>query len=279
MMKAVVPISSTTPAKAPSAIGKVLAYQLNDVVRSRWAIVYALFFLIVTDALFRFGGGGTQVILSLLNVVLILIPLVSLIFGTMYLYSTREFVELMLAQPVRRTDLFAGLYAGLLLPLALGFVLGVGLPFLWHGAAVGDHLPTLGRLLGVGVMLTAAFLALAFWISVRFEDRVKGLGAALLLWLFLAVVYDGLLLLVAYTFSAYPLEQPMIALGLLNPISLARVLLLLTLDVAALLGYTGAAFERFFGTGLGTLLSLAALVAWWAIPLVLARRRFLRKDF
>jgi len=270
--------ASLASVRSPRATAKILKYELNDALRSKWALAYTVFFLVVTDALFRFGGGGGQVVLSLLNVVLILVPLVSLVFGTVYLYNAREFTELMLAQPVRRSALFAGLYGGLALPLTAGFVLGVGLPFVWHGAAAA-YLPTLGRLLLVGVLLTASALALAFWIAVLFEDRVKGLAAALVLWLFLAVVYDGLLLLVAYTFSAYPLETPMIVLGLLNPVSLARVLLLLTLDVAALLGYTGAAFERFFGTALGTGLSLGALLMWCAVPLALARRRFLRKDF
>ncbi len=273
-------VTLSAPAfKRAPATAKVFKYQLSNVLRSTWAIAYTLFFLVITDALFRFGGGGSQVVLSLLNVVLILIPLVSLVFGTIYLYSSREFVEMMLAQPVRRTDLFTGLYAGLLVPLVVGFLLGVGLPFLWHGGTATEYLPTLLRLLFVGSMLTASFLALAFYIAVRFEDRVQGLGAALLSWVFLAVVYDGLLLMVAATFSRYPLEQPMIILGMLNPVSLARVLLLLTMDVAALLGYTGAAFERFFGTGLGTGLSFLALLAWIVVPLWLARRRFVRRDF
>lgn len=264
--------------RAP-ATAKVFKYQLSNVLRSTWAIAYMLFFLVVTDALFRFGGGGSQVVLSLMNVVLILIPLVSLVFGTAYLYNSREFVEMMLAQPVRRTDLFAGLFLGLTVPLVVGFVLGVGLPFLWHGGVASEYLPTLARLLFVGTMLTASFLALAFLIAVQFEDRVQGLGAALLVWAFLAIIYDGLLLLVAATFSAYPLETPMIVLGMLNPVSLARVLLLLTMDVAALLGYTGAAFERFFGTGMGTALSFLALLAWVVLPLWFARRRFVSRDF
>lgn len=270
--------TASLPAHTPRTTTKLLKYELRDALRSRWALAYAAFFLVVTDALFRFGGGGSQVVLSLLNVVLILVPLVSLVFGTVYLYNTREYVQMMLAQPVRRSALFAGLYGGLAIPLAGAFVLGVGLPFIWHGAAIA-YLPTLGRLLTVGVLLTASTVALAFLISVVFEDRLRGLAAALLLWLFLAVVYDGLLLMVAYTFSRYPLETPMIVLGMLNPVSLARVLLLLTLDVAALLGYTGAAFERFFGTVLGSALSLGALLAWCALPLWLAYRRFVRRDF
>lgn len=273
-------VTLPSPSAAPaSPLAKLLAYQLHDVVRSRWAPAYAVFFLVVTDALFRFGGGGEQVILSLLNVVLLLIPLVGLVYGTMYVYSARDWTEMMLAQPVRRRDLFLALYGGLVLPLAGGFVLGTALPFLWHGGVAAEHLPTLARLLGVGVLLTAASLALAFAVAIRFDDRVRGLGTALLLWIVLAVLYDGLLLLVAVTFSAYPLEGPMIALGALNPISLARVLLLLQLDVAALLGYTGAAVERFFGSGLGTVLSLGALLAWVAGPLALAYHRFARKDF
>ncbi|HLT46136.1 MAG TPA: ABC transporter permease subunit [Rubricoccaceae bacterium] len=262
---------------APSAAVPVLRYALRDAVRGRWAPLYALFFGAVTDALFRFSGGGEQVLLSLLNVVLLLVPLVSLVFGVAYLYGARAFVELMLAQPIRRRALFAGLYGGLLAPLALVLVLGVGLPFAWHGGAALAG--PLARLLGAGVLLTAAFLALAFLVAVRFEDRMKGLGAALVLWLLLAVVYDGVVLMVAYAFAAYPLERPMIALAMLNPISLARVLLLLDLDVAALLGYTGAAFERFFGTAWGTGLTLGALLGWVAAPLALALRRFHRKDF
>lgn len=261
------------------AVGKVLKYELSDLVRSKWVVAYAAFFLVVTDALFRFGGGSAHVVLSLMNVVLVLIPLVSLIFGTIYLYSARDFTELMLAQPVRRGHLFAGLYAGLVLPLAAGFALGVTLPFLWHGGAAGAEGRTLALLVLVGVLLTATFLALAFLIAVRFDDRMKGLGAALLVWLFLAIVYDGLVLVAVHTFSTYPLERPLLALTLLNPVDLGRVLLLLNLDTAALLGYTGAVFERFFGTVLGFGVALLALGAWCAIPLAFARRLFRRKDF
>ncbi|MDX1420313.1 MAG: ABC transporter permease subunit [Rubricoccaceae bacterium] len=267
----------TTAAPHSPAV-RLLGYELRDVLRSRWAAAYALFFLAVTDAFFRFSGGGEQVVLSLVNVVLILIPLVNLVFGVGYLYNAREFTELMLAQPVRRRDLFLALYGGLAVPLALGFVLGVTLPFAWHDAAV-PHAAPLVRLLLAGVLLTATFLALALLLAVRFDDRVKGLGAALLLWLGLAVLYDGLVLLVAYTFSDWPLETPMLVLTTLNPISLARVLLLLSLDVAALLGYTGAAFERFFGDGLGTATAFGALALWAVVPLGLAYRRFVRKDF
>lgn len=257
---------------------KVLKYELRDVLRGRWVIAYAAFFLLLTEALLRFGGTGGSALLSLMNVVLLVIPLMSLLFGAMYLYGAREFNELLLSQPVSRPQLFGGLYLGLALPLALAFAAGVSLPFLGRASAAGGLGP-LAALLGVGIALTLVFTALAFLVATRLDDRAQGLGAAVLLWLLLAVVYDGLVLVVAATFVDYPLEKPMLALMLANPLDLGRVLLLMTFDAAALMGYTGAVFQRFFGTFTGTGLAVAALLAWLAVPLVLGLRRFQRKDF
>lgn len=256
----------------------VIKYELRDVVRGKWILVYALFFLVVTEVLFRFGGGSARALLSLSNLVLILIPLVSIVFGAMYLYNAREFVELLLSQPVDRAALFGGLYAGLALPLSAGFLVGVGLPFAFHGVEAASH-TTLLTLAVAGVLLTCIFVALAFVIAVTFEDKVRGLGVALFLWLFFSVIYDGGVLLLANAFADYPLEQPMIALMLLNPVDLARVLLLLTFDVSALMGYTGAVFEQFFGSLLGVVVATTALAIWAGVPLWLGGRRFKKKDF
>lgn len=258
---------------------KVIKYQLQDVLRSKWLAVYGLFFLAATDALFRFGGSGERVILSLMNVVLIVVPLVGIVLGAMYLYSSREYIELLLAQPIRRRSLFLGLYAGLTLPLALAFAAGVGLPFLYHGALGGAGLGPFGLLLGTGVLLKVVFVALAFGIALATEDRIKGLGAALVVWMFFSVIYNGLVLLVIQLFSDYPLQQPVIVMSLLNPIDLGRILLLLSLDVSALMGFTGAVFQTFFGSATGRLVSLAAMLAWIAVPLWWGHRAFLRKNF
>jgi Cu-processing system permease protein len=187
---------------------RVAGYQMRDVARSRWLIAYALFFLVLTDALFRFGGGGSRALLSLVDVVLFIVPLVTIVFGTMYLYNAREFVELILAQPVRRRAVFGGLYAGLVGPLVLGFVAGVAIPFAVHGAT--DAAGTLVAVLGIGTLLTLVFGAIALLIAVRADDRLKGLGVAIGVWLLTAVVYDGVVLLLVSTFADYPLERPML---------------------------------------------------------------------
>ena len=66
---------------------------------------------------------------------------------------------------------------------------------------------------------------------------------------------------------------------LANPVDLARVLLLLQLDISALMGYTGAVLKNAFGSVQGVVLATAALSLWVAVPLWLGGRSFVRKDF
>jgi Cu-processing system permease protein len=261
-----------------SAGAQILGYELRNLFRSRWVVIYGVLFLLLTDALFRFGGSGDRVLLSLTNVVLLLIPLVAIVFGTMHLYHAREFIQLMLAQPVPRLALFAGLYGGLAVPLATAFVAGVGVPFVLHGG-LASGAGGMGLLLVAGVLLTLVFTALAFLIALRFQDRATGLGAAIVLWLGIAVIYDGLVLLAVALLGDWPLERPLLAATFLNPVDLGRVLLVLRFDLSALSGYTGAVFARFFGSGSGLGLAVGALALWAALPLIWGGRRFARKDF
>lgn len=255
---------------------KVAGYELQDVMRSRWIIAYGIFFLGLSEALLRFGGGSAHAMISLVNVVLLIVPLVGIVFGTMYLYSAREFIELLLSQPVDRKQLYAGLYTGLSIPLSAAFLVGTALPFVVRGLEGGT---ALASLLAGGTFLTFIFVGFAFPISIRFDERVKGLALALGIWLLLTVVYDGLVLLVIQAAVDYPLEIPALVMTLFNPVDLARIVLLLQFDVAALMGYTGAVFERFFGSFAGTAASAAALMLWTAVPFVVGMLRFQKKDF
>lgn len=257
-------------------MGRLLRAQLRDVLRSRWLPGYGLMFLLLTDLLFRFGGTGDRVLLSLLNVVLLLVPLICVVVGTFHLYQAREFIELLLAQPVSRLALFSALYLGLTLAMTAAFLVGTAAPFLWHG--VGDSGAVLATLLAAGTALTWVFSALAFLIAVSFQDRAAGLGAAILVWLLLAIIYDGLIMIGSVVLADYPLERGVLAAVILNPIDLARVTLLLKIDIAALMGYTGAVFEKFFGSNRGLLVSGAALIIWIIAPFWLAARRFAAKD-
>jgi Cu-processing system permease protein len=256
---------------------KIAWFEVRDVLRSRWLIGYMLFFVLVADALLRFGSGEKS-LLSLVNIVLFVTPLVTLVFATVYQYNSREFIELLLAQPVQRRQMFGGLYLGITVPVSAVFIAGIAVPVMIHRADNAVAVGTLLALLGSGVALTAIFTAFALLIVARVDDRLKGLGLAIVLWLVLTVLYDGIVLLAASILADHAIERPLLALMVANPVDLARVSLLLQCDISALLGYTGAAMRQFFG-GSGTMIAAAALGGWVAGPLVLAYRSFGRKDF
>jgi Cu-processing system permease protein len=92
-------------------------------------------------------------------------------------------------------------------------------------------------------------------------------------------VYDGVVLFILAVFSNRPLEHATLGLMMANPIDIARIALLLRFDGAAMMGYTGAVFLRFFGNAQGVIVSAIALVLWVYAPVALGMRAFLRKDF
>ena len=273
------PMRRVATAASAHVAPKVALFQARDVLRSRWLAAYGLFFVVVTEGLLRFAGGDSRTILSLTSIVLFVVPLVSLVFGTVYLYNAREFTELLLAQPVHRRGLFFGLYGGLAIPLVLAMAVGVGAPFLAHGFSDPGQRVMLAALLGAGAALTLSFTAIAFCIALWCEDRLRGLGASIGVWMLGAIVYDGLVMTIVAAFSDYPLERAMLVLTLANPIDLARVTLLLQLDVSALLGYTGAVVQQFLGGATGSLVAACALALWIVAPIALGVHAFNRKDF
>lgn len=259
-------------------LSKIIRYEVHDLIRSKWLLIYGLFFWISTDILFRFGGSGGQVVISLMNIILILIPLVSLIFGMIYIYNSREFVELLLTQPVTRRKMFWGMYLGLALPLAVAFVLGIILPLIYSVVDTNSQ-AAFFNLLVTGVVLTFIFSGLAFYFSNRFDDKIKGLGIAVLIWLFFIVIYDGIMMLLLFIFADWPLDNISIAFSLINPVDLGRIFLLLQLDISALMGYTGASFSRFFGSHLGILIAVISMIIWIIIPTWAGEHKFRQKDF
>lgn len=258
---------------------KILKYSFFDLMRSRWTYFYLGFYLLLTLALLFLSGNLSKVIISLMNVILILSPLIATMFGVMYYYNSREFVELLLAQPLKRTAIFWGQYLGLAFSLALSLLIGVGLPFLLYGVLMSGEIFNFLILLLNGVLLSFIFSGLAFVVALRNENKIKGFGLAIGLWLLLAVVYDGLFLMALVTLSDYPLETVSLVASLLNPIDLSRILVLLKLDISALMGYTGAVFQRFFGSTTGMAIAIVALLTWTMLPMLAIRRIALKKDF
>jgi Cu-processing system permease protein len=224
-------------------------------------------------SLFQMEENTSKAVLSLLNIVLIVVPLVSLVFSTIHWYNSYEFIELMLTQPISRKKVISSEYTGISSSLVMAFLIGVGVPVLiYNFDSTG-----MGLLL-IGSMLTLVFTSIAFLASVRSKDKARAIGAALLLWFYFALIYDGLVLTVLFAFSDYPMEKVTLLLSSLNPIDLGRIYLMLQMDVSALMGYTGATYKDFFGSSVGLFYTLGIMVIWIVVPLLIAVRSFNKKD-
>ena len=258
---------------------KILKYSFYDLMRSRWSYVYFAFYLVLGFVLLFLNNDVNKAVITLMNIIIVLTPLIATVFGVMYYYNSKEFTELLLAQPIKRSTIFMGQYLGISISLTLSLVLGLGIPFLMYGLFLSAAVFDFALLLAVGSLLNFIFVALAFNIALSNENKIKGLGYAILLWLFMAVIYDGIFLISLVVFNEYPLDRLALFATMFNPIDLSRILILLKLDISALLGYTGAVFKTFFGTGLGFFLSISIMVLWVLIPVGRMRLKLKKKDF
>ncbi|MBS4043385.1 MAG: ABC transporter permease subunit [Chitinophagaceae bacterium] len=254
-------------------MNKIIKYVMIDLVRNKVMIAYTLVLLMISLSIFNIEDSNAKGLLSLLNVILIIVPLVSLLFATIYVYNSSEFLELLVSQPLKRKTIWLSLFIGLATVIGLAFVIGIGLPILFY------ELTSVGIMMMItGILLSVIFVALAMVVAVIARDKAKGIGSVILLWLYFSIIFDGIVLFILFQFADYPLEKFMVGLSVLNPIDLSRILILLKLEISALMGYTGAVFNNFFGTSLGLTLSLITLITWAIIPTWISLRKFKSKD-
>ena len=251
----------------------VSKYVFLDLLKNRSILVYSIVLAVLSFTLLGLGGNSAKGLLSLLNITLLFVPVITTLFATIYFFNSLEFIELLLSQPVKRTGILLSEYAGMALSLAAAFILGVGLPLLIMVPVAASFMLVL-----TGVLLTFIFTSLALLIFVLSKDKTRGIGAAIIVSLFFTLLFDGLMMAFIFTFSDYPIDRALVGIMSFNPVDLARVLMLLQLDVAVLMGYSGALFKEFLGSATGSIYSVACMICWAVAPLLLAIRVFRKKD-
>lgn len=254
-------------------MNKLIKYVVLDILRSKIVAIYTLFLFFISFGVFQMDDSSSKGMLSLLNLILFIVPLISILFSTIYLYNSAEFIELLVSQPIKRSSIWLSLFIGISGSLVLSFLLGAGIPILIFSADEAGY-----SLVLVGSLLTSAFVSLAFLAAVITRDKAKGIGTSIFLWLYFALIFDGMVLFFLFQFADYPLEKAMVFISALNPIDLSRILILLKMDIAALMGYTGAVFKDFFGTQVGLLIAFIVLISWTAIPFLISLSKFKKKD-
>ncbi|MGY4384829.1 Cu-processing system permease protein [Pedobacter sp. UYP24] len=252
---------------------KIFKYVVLDIVQNKIVLVYTFLLLIISLSIFNLENNSAKGLVSLLNIILIIIPLICIIFSTIYIYNSSEFIELLVSQPVKRKTIWLSIFAGLSSSLCFAFFVGAGIPILiYHADATGLMMIT------TGLFLTVVFVSIAMLAASKTRDKAKGIGLSILLWLYFSLIFDALVLFFLFQFQDYPLERIMVFMSFLNPIDLSRIQILLQMDISALMGYTGAVFREFFGTNVGVLISFVGLSCWIIVPLMISLKTFNKKD-
>ncbi|HWC52176.1 MAG TPA: hypothetical protein VG676_01230 [Chitinophagaceae bacterium] len=145
---------------------KITKYVLTDILRNKIVIGYTIFLLLISLSVFNLEDTAAKGLLSLLNIILIIVPLVCVIFSTIYIYNSAEFIELLVSQPLRRKQLWASLFTGLAGSLALSFLIGIGIPVLLYAATDTGYI-----MIVMGLLLTIIFVAIAMFAAVIARDK------------------------------------------------------------------------------------------------------------
>ncbi|MCK8141956.1 ABC transporter permease [Flavobacterium sp. I-SCBP12n] len=254
-------------------MNRIIKIIFLDILKNKIIVAYTLILAVLSWSSFGLEDNSAKGLLTILNIILFTVPLVSILFATIYLYNSSEFIELLLSQPIKRKKIWLSLFLGLSLSMVLAFFVGAGIPLLINAPdSVGL------MMLIIGSLITLVFVALAFLSSILTRDKAKGIGIAIMAWLYFALLFDGLVLFLLFQLSDYPIEKAMIIVTAFSPIDLARIQILLHLDVSAMMGYTGAIFKDFFGTSVGLLISFLLLCTWIIVPFLISLVKFRNKD-
>lgn len=259
--------------------------------RSRWTQMFAAVFAVLALAVAASGyvltgGSGLQdfarTAASLVQLVLLLVPIASLIFGVVALTPDTGAAELLFSQPVSRGVILTGKLTGLLLALigsqAAGFGLAGSVLFLRTGA---DGLAGFAGVAAGAAVLTAVFLALAGAITAGDTStrRAHHLAVALVVWFATVVMFDIAALGLASLLPSGPASRLLMVATILNPVDAVRTATLLAADGTTAFGAASLAFLRFTGGAAGaSAWLLLSMTAWIAIPAWIGVARIRRAD-
>ncbi len=265
--------------------------ELTLALRSRWTQIFALVFgglavAVAASGYVLSGGHGVQdfarTAASLVQLLLLLVPLTALVTGVLALAPERGAAEILFSQPLARKTILFGKLLGLWIALGAAQAIGFGAAGLIVFSQSGDE-GALGflSLLVAGLVLTAVFLCIAALLSstAAGRGRSRALALAVVVWFVSVLLVDVLALGLASFLPSGPASRVLILAALANPVGAVRTGALLVLEGTGAFGAASLALLRFTGgpSGLAAAI-LVSLGLWIALPLLGAVVRLRRAD-
>lgn len=273
-----------------AAISEIAKLEFRIQVRSRWMLGFGILFAALVAGVSYYGltflgyeakfQDFYRTTVTMLNLVLIIVPVVALVAGGQSLCGDPGYFEFLASQPIGRTDILIGKVLGLFAALTLMTVLGFGLGGLIIALKTqSDGIWKYFVFVGVSVTLGLVFICLAALLSIVSSRRPMAIVTALILWLFFLFVYDLIVLSASYYIEEAHLRNMLYFSLLGNPVDLARVVVLMSVGGESALGAAGAGLLRMFGGEIMSAIAAAGLfIIWILAPLSGAALMFRRQD-
>jgi len=259
--------------------------------RSRWTQIFAVVFGVLSFAVagagyVLSGGHGVQdfarTAVSLVQLVLLLVPLTALVIGVLSLAPERGAAELLFSQPVARRTILLGKLWGLFQALAAAQAVGFGAAGLVvYSQSGGEGVSGFLLLVAASLVTTAVFLGLAALLSAGAvgRRRTRALALALVVWFVAVVLFDLAALGLASVLPSGTASRVLILTAIVNPVGAVRTGVLLAIEGTAAFGAASLALLRFTRGAWGAALVLGlSLVFWLVVPTALAIRKLGRAD-
>lgn len=272
-------------------VGYIMRYELLMNIRSKWVLGFSIGFALLALGISYFGMAliGYMVefqdfyrtVASLLNLVIYLIPVVALVMGVNSMCQERSSFDMMLAQPVSRSQVFLGKIGGLFIAMFVTTAIGLGTPGIVIGVQSGyEGVWKYVIFVVLCLAMATMFVSVSTLVSVIVRGRTRALVISLLLWVFFILFYDMIVFAISYYVVNERYLRTMLYFSLIaNPIDIIRVLTLMIIGGESALGPAGAGLIRQFG-GIWTGISLSAalILLWNIVPLGLATLVFKKRD-
>ncbi|MEK6565662.1 MAG: ABC transporter permease subunit [Bacteroidota bacterium] len=264
--------------------------ELTINIRNRGPVIFAIVFGALVASLAYVGmmaegfsgmQSFTRTSASILNLVLYIVPLVSLTMGTLSFTGDKGSTELLFSQPVKPSEIVVGKILGLFGSIALsmisGFVVAGGII---AAQSTSEGLASYVLFVILSLSLSLVFLSLALLVSTLARRKAKAFGVSLFLWFFFVLFYDLLAIGVTLLLKGSSANLFLFLSLFGNPVDLVRVASLIIFDNVTIFGPAGAAVLRFLGGPfLSVLLLVVAILVWVIAPLFLSARLMKRQDF
>lgn len=264
--------------------------EVREGLRNRWVAAATLLLAGLALALALIGsatvgtvevGRLTVTMVSLSSLSIYLLPLIALLlaFDAVVGESERGTLLLLLAYPVARWQIVAGKFLGHAAIMAFATTVGFGGAALAIGFSA-ETTPAAAEwwsfawLIAASVGLGLAFVAVGTVISTAVRERTTAAGVAIVVWLFLVVLYDmGLLGVLVATGGQGVLGDTLPAWLLANPADAYRLTTMAGIEGAGAIAGLQAVVET-----LPPAWPVVALVAWIVAPLGVAWTIFARRE-